>query len=145
MNPIDIGLFIWVAPILLGLWGVIYFLSTFVEHPIREILIHADDSEVYKILKEVINREGLAKLEENEDMKRIKIKGRIKFINWILYRCWSKELIFQVDKTNCKTKLLVKATISGWFTVSSKDSNYFSQERLDRLLAEVFAAAKSGN
>ena len=77
-------------------------------------------------------------IEEDEDARRIKIKGVLKIVDVILWRCWSKEIIFQVIDDSSNTRLTVTCRASPYrFTASGENPNYLSRESLDHILEEL--------
>lgn len=141
MIPIDLELFKTLMPIVVALWALILFLWSRVEHPLRTVQLGSRGDEAFRKLKEMIHRKGFTKLEENEGARRIKIKGVLKIVDLLLYRCWSKEIIFQLIDDSSSTKLTVTCRPSPFrITASDKNPNYFSRESLDRFLEELTAS-----
>ncbi len=138
MIPIDLELLKKAVPILV-VWGlIISWLWSRVEHPLRTVQLDGRGDEAFRKLREIIDRKGFSKLEEDEDARRIKIKGVLKIVDVILWRCWSKEIIFQVIDDSFNTKLTVTCKPSPYRITASRESpNYLSRESLDRILEEL--------
>jgi len=141
MIPINLELFKILMPIVVELWALIFFLWSRVEHPLRTLQLDGSGNEVVGKLREAIHRKGFTKLEEDEKRQRIKIKGILKIVDVLLYRCWSKEIIFQVIGHDSPAKLVVTCKPSGFrITASSKNPDYLSRESLDHFLEELTAS-----
>lgn len=141
MIPIDLELFKMLVPILVVVGALILFLWSRVEHPLRTVQLDSTGDEAFRKLREMIHRKGFTKLEEDERARRIKIKGVLKIVDLILYRCWSKDIIFQVVDDSSNTKLTVTCRPSPFrITASRKNPNYFSRESLDHFLEEMTAS-----
>ena len=138
MIPIDLELLKKAVPILV-VWGlIISWLWSRVEHPLRTVQLDGRGDEAFRKLREIIDRKGFSKLEEDEDARRIKIKGVLKIVDVILWRCWSKEIIFQVIDDSFNTKLTVTCKPSPYRITASRESpNYLSRESLDHILEEL--------
>jgi len=138
MIPIDLGLFKMLVPIIVAVGALILFLWSRVEHPLRTLQLGSSSDKAFQKLREVIREKGFSKLEEDESSGRIRIKGTLKIVDFILYRCWSKEIIFQVTGDKSSSKLTVTCKPSPFrITASLRNPNYLSQERLDDLLKEI--------
>jgi len=144
MIPMDLELFKMLMPIVVLLWALIFFLWSRVEHPLKTAQLDSNADEAFRKLKEVIHREDFTKLEEDDRARRITIKGFLKIVDLILYRCWSKEIIFHVIDDDSSTKLVVTCRPSPLrITTSPRNPNYLSQASLDHLLEEIAVSLKS--
>lgn len=145
MLPVDFELLKMLAPALLLGAALIMFLWSKVEHPLKTIYLASNSEEAFTKLKAEIRKRGFEKLEENEKARRIRIKGILKIIDVILYRCWSKEIIFQVIDERPGVKLTVTCKPSPFrIAASPKNSNYFSRESFERFLDELAEEKGSG-
>jgi len=141
MIPIDLELFKILLPILVAVGALILFLWSRVEHPLRTVQLGSRGDEAFRKLKEMIHRKGFTTLEENERTRKIKIKGVLKIVDLILYRCWSKEIIFHVIDDSSSAKLVVSCRPSPFrITTSHKNPDYLSRESLDHFLEEMTAS-----
>ena len=62
----------------------------------------------------------------------------LKIVDVILWRCWSKEIIFQVIDDSFNTKLTVTCKPSHYRITASRESpDYLSRESLDHILEEL--------
>jgi hypothetical protein len=125
------------APIVLGLWALIFFLWSRVEQPLRTVQLEIRDDIAFTKLKQLIHEKGFSKLGEDERSKRISIKGVLKVVDVILWRCWSNEVIFRLKSDNSHSKLTVSCKVSPFrATASRTNPNYLSYEMLDQFLNE---------
>jgi len=144
MIPIDIELFKTLVPIMVVLGGLVLFLWSKVEHPLRTHQLNASADEAFKIVRETIHRKGFVRLEEDVEARTIKIKGILKIVDVILYRCWSKEIMFHIVDLDSKSKLVVTCKLSPFrITASSSNPNYLSRGSFDGVLDEVDASLKN--
>lgn len=144
MFPIDLELFKTLIPIVLVAWGLILFFWSRVEHPLRTIQLESTGDKAFERVRELIHGKGFLKLEEDETAKRIRIKGMLKIVDLILYRCWSKEIIFHVIDENSRAKLSVTCKPSPLrITASPSNPYYLTYDGLDRFLQEIVASLKT--
>lgn len=111
------------------------FLFSHVEQPIATAEIKEQPDQVLMRLAEAVKKEGFPITELDPSQGRMRIKGVRKILDLLLYRCWSKELIFQVEGGN---RLAVKGKPSSWRGYARPTTPYLmTDESLKRIVAEV--------
>jgi hypothetical protein len=136
--PLDLETLKIFGPIILGLWTLILLLWSFVEQPLRRVRLEAGSDFAFQELRRLIDAKGFQKVADDEGSKRIRVKGTLKIVDVILWRCWTKEIIFHVTNKNSSSELLVSGKISPFrATASRKRPDYFSYELLDEFLNEL--------
>lgn len=143
MVPVDLDLFRVGAPLLLAVVIIIFFLWSIVEHPLRTQHLDMAADAAFARLKDLIKRRGLFTVEQNEEEKRIRVRAVLKIVDFLIYRCWSKELLFRVMDEESRVKLIVSCRPSPFrLTASSKNPHLFSEQKLDQLVNDMIASPK---
>lgn len=123
------------AVILLLMCAAILALFSRVEQPIATAEIKGQPDQVLLRLAEAVKREGFPIKDLDPSQGRLRIEGVRKILDLLLYRCWSKELIFQVEGGS---RLAVKGKPSPWRGYASPTTPCFmTDEKLQRIVAEV--------
>jgi len=138
MIPAELELFMKAVPILIVWILMLLWLWSKVEHKLGTVRLDGRGDEAFRKLREILDSKGFSKLGVDEKARRIRIKGVLKIIDVILWRCWSKEIIFQVIDDSPNSKLSVTCRPSPYrITASPANANYVSRESLDQLLEEL--------
>jgi len=122
----------WFALLLVA---VLFFLFSRVEQPIVSAEIRRQPDEALARLVEAVKREGFSISELDPSQRRLRIKAVRKILDLLLYRCWSKELIFYVDG---EKRLVVAGKPNPWRAhATATTPNLMTDEKLQIIVAEV--------
>jgi hypothetical protein len=122
----------WFALLLVAM---LLFLFSRVEQPIASAAIRQQPDETLLRLVEAIKREGFSITDLDRSKHRLRIKAVRKILDLLLYRCWSKELIFYVDG---EKRLVVAGKPNPWRAhATATTPNLMTDEKLQTIVAEI--------
>ncbi|HEV8341964.1 MAG TPA: hypothetical protein VGR30_06305 [Candidatus Binatia bacterium] len=114
------------APFLLVMLGAILFLFSRVEQPIGSAEIREHPDEALLRLVEAVKRARFPIKELDPIGRRLRINAVRKILDLVLYRCWSKELIFHVGGDK---RLLVAGKPSPWRAYATATTLYLMTDQ----------------